>query len=142
MREIKHIVIHCTAGSATQTTDSIKSYWKSQGWKKVGYHWLISSVGFAEKLSNDDQTTNGVKGYNANAIHLCYKGGLDGKDTRTADQKKTLSKLVADYKKLYPKAEVLGHRDLSPDLDKDGVVEKHEWVKLCPCFDAKTEYKN
>jgi N-acetylmuramoyl-L-alanine amidase len=35
---------------------------------------------------------------------------------------------------------VVGHRDLSPDLDHDGVVEPHEWVKQCPCFDAIPEY--
>jgi N-acetyl-anhydromuramyl-L-alanine amidase AmpD len=35
---------------------------------------------------------------------------------------------------------VLGHRDLSPDRDHDGVVEPFEWVKVCPCFDAAPEY--
>jgi hypothetical protein len=35
---------------------------------------------------------------------------------------------------------VLGHRDLSPDKDKDGQVEPHEWVKMCPCFNAAPEY--
>jgi N-acetyl-anhydromuramyl-L-alanine amidase AmpD len=39
------------------------------------------------------------------------------------------------------KVRIVGHRDLSPDLDKDGVVEPHEWVKLCPCFNAEPEYK-
>ena len=37
----------------------------------------------------------------------------------------------------YPKATVLGHRDLSPDRDGDGIVEPHEWRKACPCFDAR-----
>jgi N-acetylmuramoyl-L-alanine amidase len=35
---------------------------------------------------------------------------------------------------------ITGHRDLSPDIDKDGVVEPNEWVKQCPCFNAETEY--
>ncbi len=38
--------------------------------------------------------------------------------------------------KKYPNAIILGHRDLSPDLDKDGVVEPNEWMKQCPCFNA------
>jgi N-acetyl-anhydromuramyl-L-alanine amidase AmpD len=46
---------------------------------------------------------------------------------------------VNDLKMQFPKAVVLGHRDLSPDKDGDGVVEKHEWVKACPCFDVKTQ---
>ena len=44
--------------------------------------------------------------------------------------------LVDEYLIKYPNAEVLGHRDLSPDLDKDGIVEPYEWVKSCPCFDV------
>ena len=26
--------------------------------------------------------------------------------------------------------------------DGDGIVEPHEWTKMCPCFDAKEEYKD
>lgn len=33
--------------------------------------------------------------------------------------------------------QVVGHRDLSPDLDGDGTVEPEEWTKACPCFDVK-----
>ena len=36
--------------------------------------------------------------------------------------------------------EVLGHRDTSPDLDGDGIVEPEEWTKMCPCFDVRSEY--
>ena len=43
-------------------------------------------------------------------------------------------------KKKYPKAVIQGHRDFSPDLNKDGKITPNEWIKLCPCFDAKTEY--
>lgn len=45
-------------------------------------------------------------------------------------------------KKKYPKAVIQGHRDFSPDLNKDGKITPNEWIKLCPCFDAKTEYAN
>jgi N-acetylmuramoyl-L-alanine amidase len=44
---------------------------------------------------------------------------------------------------MYPDIkEVLGHRDTSPDLDGDGIVEPNEWIKMCPCFDAVEEYKD
>ena len=33
--------------------------------------------------------------------------------------------------------QVLGHRDTSPDLNGDGVIEPYEYVKACPCFDVK-----
>ena len=32
---------------------------------------------------------------------------------------------------------MLGHRDTSPDLNGDGVIEPYEYVKVCPCFDVK-----
>ena len=50
--------------------------------------------------------------------------------------------MLRSLKTCYPKAIILGHRDLSPDLDNDGIIEEFEWIKVCPLFDAKTEYKN
>lgn len=35
---------------------------------------------------------------------------------------------------------IVGHRDLSPDLNKNGKIEEREWVKVCPTFDAIEEY--
>lgn len=143
MRDIKHIVIHCTAGSAQQKTSDIINYWKYKlGWKSYGYHWIVNEDGTCERLTQDESPSNGVKGYNANAIHLCYKGGWNGTDTRTDKQKEALLNLVRRYVKQYPKALVCGHRDLSPDLNGDGKITPNEWVKLCPCFDASREYSN
>lgn len=36
---------------------------------------------------------------------------------------------------------VVGHRDISPDLNHNGIVDPWERIKACPCFDAKVEYK-
>ena len=141
MRTITHIVLHCTAGRAQQKTSDIIKYWSlTLGWKTYGYHWLISEDGSAEHLTPDDEVCNGVKGYNANAIHICYKGGWDGTDTRTDAQKKKMLELVTNYKTRFPQAKIVGHRDLSPDLNHDGKITPNEWVKLCPCFSAKEEY--
>ena len=143
MRAIKYIVVHCTAGKSDQTTQSIKQYWANVlGWKTYGYHHLIGANGTIEDLVPHENPTNGVKGYNSNSIHICYKGGWNGKDTRTEMQKTSMLQLLIRLKKLYPSAVICGHRDFSPDLDGDGIIEPHEWVKLCPCFDAKVEYRN
>jgi N-acetyl-anhydromuramyl-L-alanine amidase AmpD len=76
---------------------------------------------------------------------VVYVGGLDKdgkpKDTRTPEQKLALGKVVKELRQRYPKAEILGHRDLSPDKDHDGVVEPSEWMKACPSFDVKSEIK-
>lgn len=141
MREIKYIVVHCTAAKSDQTTQSIKQYWANVlGWKTYGYHYLIAADGTVENLVDESKPANGVKGYNANSIHVCYKGGFGGKDTRTFYQKTEMISLIKALKRKYPNAVVKGHRDFSPDLNGDGKITPNEWVKLCPCFDAQTEY--
>jgi N-acetylmuramoyl-L-alanine amidase len=142
MREIKFIILHCTAGSAQHKTSDIIAYWKQKlGWSRYGYHKLVDADGKVEHLTTDAEITNGVKGYNQHSIHICYKGGWNGTDTRTDAQKNTLRNLVIQYKKKYPKAKVVGHRDCSPDLNGDGKITPNEFVKKCPCFDAMEEYK-
>lgn len=141
MREIKYIILHCTGGSPTQSTDAIRKGWKAKGWKNVGYHQLVSADGTIERLAEDNKVTNGVAGFNANAIHICYKGGWNsktkkGEDTRTDEQKFALKTLVKAYREKYPLAKIKGHRDFSPDKDKDGLVEKFEWIKVCPSFEV------
>ncbi len=37
---------------------------------------------------------------------------------------------------------ILGHRDLTPDLDNNGKIEPREWVKFCPCFGALLDYED
>jgi hypothetical protein len=46
-----------------------------------------------------------------------------------------------DLRKLYPYAKIQGHRDFSPDRNGNGTIEPEEWIKACPSFDAKTEYR-
>jgi N-acetyl-anhydromuramyl-L-alanine amidase AmpD len=69
-------------------------------------------------------------------------GGVDHRgnpeNNFTQDQFESLTILLDMLERAYPMAKTLGHRDLSPDLDGDGIVEKHEWVKECPCFDVYT----
>ena len=85
MRKIDWFVVHCTAGPQDQKTTDIKHYWaKVLGWKSYGYHYLINKDGSVENITDISKPTNGVKGFNANSIHVCYKGGMNGKDTRTS----------------------------------------------------------
>lgn len=143
MRTINYIVIHCTAGKAQESIETLKDYFKRVlGWKNYGYHVVVNEDGTWDRLTDDEQIANGVKGHNHDSIHISWKGGDTLNDTRTNAQKKTLRELVVGYKKKYPAAKVLGHRDLSPDLNRDGKITPNEWVKICPCFDAGAEYAN
>jgi len=84
-----------------------------------------------------------AKGYNRSSIGICYEGGLDKngkpKDTRTPEQRAALRLLVNELLARFPGCKVCGHRDLSPDLNRNGRIEPHEWTKQCPCFDVATE---
>lgn len=68
-------------------------------------------------------------------------GGVGGPDKYdpgqyTRAQWASLKQLVVELLDKYPDARVCGHRDLSPDLNGDGVVTPAEWIKLCPSFDV------
>lgn len=147
MRNIKYIAVHCTGTQQSATVESIRKYWKEQlKWNSPGYHYLVKPCGQIVELQTEDQPSNGVAGYNGVTVNVCYIGGLDktGKvaDTRTANQKAAMLFLLEQLKERYPKATIQGHRDFSPDRNGNRVIEKCEWIKDCPCFDAKTEYKN
>ena len=97
-------------------------------------------------MLDDSKVSNGVKGYNSTSVNVAYVGGIDAKgkavDNRTAAQKKALVDLLKILRKRYPKAKILGHRDISPDQNGNGRVDQWERIKECPCFDAITEYKD
>lgn len=156
MNKIDAIVVHCSATLAGQDIgkSEINQMHVARGFNCIGYNFVVRIDGTVEtgrSLHIDGAHCNskGFSGvsYNKHSIGICYVGGLDksGKaaDTRTDAQKKALRKLIAKLVKEYPDIkEILGHRDTSPDLDGDGIVEPNEWIKMCPCFDAATEYKD
>lgn len=140
----KAIVIHCTATLAHQDfrRADIAAMHKRRGFSDIGYHYLIDLNGRVE-VGRTPNTSVGahVEGFNTSTLGVAYVGGLrsaDAKptDTRTQMQRDSMLGLCQELLKQFPKAVILGHRDLSPDKDNDGVVEPNEWMKSCPCFDA------
>ena len=141
MRKIKYIAVHCTAGSPKSTVRDLELEFKRKGWKAPGYHYVITADGKIHQLLDTEKVSNGVKGYNSVTVNIAYTDGMDGVDNRTDEQKKSLIILLKLLRKRYPDAVIQGHRDFSPDLNGNGKIEKSEWIKMCPSFDAKTEYK-
>ena len=144
MRNIKYIAVHCTASHQSMTIEGLKQEFMRKGWVNPGYHYVVSPDGKITQLLDEDKVSNGVKGFNSVSINVAYIGGIDsnGKpiDNRTDAQKASLRSLLKMLHKKYPTAVIQGHRDFSPDLNKDGKITPNEWMKACPCFDAKTEY--
>ena len=130
MRTVTLIIVHCSAnkaGSALRLAD-IDRYHRSLGWKGCGYHFVIPTDGTVEKGRPVERVGSHCRNHNRHSIGVCYIGGLasDGKtpaDTRTPQQRAALRKLLEQLHREYPKALIVGHRDLNPR-------------KACPCFDA------
>lgn len=139
-RELKYLVIHCTATPAGRevTGEEIKDWHMSEppegrGWSKVGYSDLIHLDGTITNLTpfNQDgrveywELTYGSSGINSVSRHIVYAGGIseegyNAKDTRTSEQKKTLDAYVNYMVRRHPDILIAGHNQF-----KD---------KACPSF--------
>lgn len=131
MRNIKYIVIHCTATQPEATLESIQRYWKEvRNWNIPGYHYIIKTDGTIVKLVDESKNSNGVYLHNSECINISYIGGIDKagkpKDTRTKKQERAMFNKIVEIMERYPQAKVLGHRDF-PDVKK-----------ACPSFDVRT----
>ena len=140
-----YIVIHCSATREDRefTENQVNESHVARGFGKWGYHYYIRKEGRVVKMRAENEI--GAHD-NRCSIGICYECGLDrngkAKDTRTNAQKKAMRELVADICKRYEIVDVLGHRDTSPDKDGNGIVERWEWLKECPCFEVKDEFVN
>lgn len=145
-REVNLIVVHCSATRVDRdiTARDIDSFHRVCGFSSWGYHYYVRKDGSIEKMRDESEPGAHAYGHNRDSIGLCYEGGLDvnGRpaDTRTAAQKRTLVALLRSLRADYPGVRIVGHRDLSPDVNGNGRVDKWERTKECPCFDAVEEY--
>lgn len=152
-QNIDAIVIHCTASKAGQDLRAadIDKQHQERGFAMIGYNFVVDLDGTVEDgrpLTRDGAHCNTAglsgKSYNKHSIGIVYVGGLDENgnpaDTRTPEQKQALADLVYRLINEYPIVEVIGHRDASPDKNKNGVIEKNEWIKQCPCFSVRDEF--
>lgn len=134
MRPINEIIIHCTGTvpSTGTTVEAVRKYHKEHnGWKDIGYHYLIYLDGSIHQGRPIDQVGAHCKGHNTGTIGICYVGGVDAKnnpkDTRTEAQVFALRKLVNALKTTFPTIKkVSGHNQYSS--------------KPCPCFDVRKEF--
>lgn len=144
MRKIDMIIIHCSATKAGVDIGAaeIDRWHRERGYAGIGYHYVIRLDGRVEQGREVTHAGAHCRGWNEQSIGICYVGGLDGEghpaDTRTEAQKEALKRLIEQLRQDYPIDRVVGHRDLSPDLNRNGVIEPSEFVKACPCFDVKT----
>ena len=146
MRTITLIILHCSATKTTQryTFRQCKADHLKRGWKDIGYHYYITRDGQVHEGRPVWKIGAHCKDHNKHSIGICYEGGLDAFgepcDTRTRAQRLSMRSLLERLTEQYPSAIIMGHRDLSPDMDGDGRINPDEWQKQCPCFDALLDY--
>ena len=136
MRYIDKLIVHCTATPQFKDFDveDVRDWHvKGNGWSDVGYHWLVKLDGTVQEGRPIERIGSHVRGQNKSSIGIAYVGGMDKDmnqwiDTRTPEQKDAIFNLLMDLKFQFPDAVVYGHNDFT---DK----------KVCPCFNAKEEYK-
>ena len=135
MRTITLIIVHCSAVRPDQTSSAAQiDTWhrKDNHWKLgIGYHYVVRRDGEIESGRPEWMVGAHCQNHNSHSIGVCYEGGLDIRgqpaDTRTEAQKEALRRLLKELKERYPRAIIVGHRNLNP-------------LKACPCFDAVKEY--
>lgn len=49
---------------------------------------------------------------------------------------------VIDFHRRFPDVKIIGHRDLSPDLNGNGIIEPFEFMKACPSFEVSEWLKS
>lgn len=134
-RNIKELIVHCSATPEGKdfTVSQIREWHLQRGFSDIGYHYVVYRDGSIHIGRDESIIGAHCTGHNTNSIGVCYIGGVatDGKtpkDTRTAEQKQSLVKLLKELKTKYPQASIHGHRDFSS--------------KACPSFDATKEYSS
>ena len=125
-----YIVIHCAATKASMDiglTEIRKWHVQDNGWRDVGYHYIIRRNGEVELGRSIRDTGAHAAGYNHKSVSVCMVGGMaedsSAENNFTAQQWTALLDLVKQLKSNYPDADVIGHNEISE--------------KECPSFDVQ-----
>lgn len=129
--DIKYLVLHCSASRCNQdySVELLRRDHKARGFYGIGYNFYIRKDGKKTQHRMLLEVGAHCIPYNRCSIGICYEGGLDedGKpaNTLTKEQEERITDLLINLHKLFPKAKIVGHRDLPGASPKE-----------CPCFDA------
>lgn len=162
-RAIDLIVVHCSAtpsgmrlgagrGNTPTAASVIDSWHQARGFRRsaearnrwhwrlpsIGYHYVVDLDGYVWEGRHLDEIGAHAAGHNARSVGICLVGGREPDALYTHAQWESLRELVQRLQRLIGPLRICGHRDLSPDADGDGEVERHEWLKTCPGFDVTT----
>ena len=132
---VSYLIIHCSATREDRdyTPEQLKHDHLQRGFIDVGYHFYIRKDGSVTQHRRLNEVGAHCRPFNRCSIGICYEGGLDTngkpKDTRTLKQRASLSGLLLDLHRQFPKAVIRGHNEMPGATPKE-----------CPNFRASTEF--
>ena len=134
---VREIILHCAAtrpdwmaGRPLQDQIAEIRRWHVQinGWKDVGYHWLIGRDGSVLPGRPETEIGAHVRGRNSGTLGVCLLGGYESaasdrfRDHYTPAQGAALERLLREISARTPVARVSGHNDYA--------------AKACPGFNV------
>lgn len=148
--KMKWITVHCSAtkADANYTVDKLRhDHVVVNGWSNIGYHRYITRDGVVHRCRPVWETGAHVRNHNKDNIGICLEGGLSStgkpENNFTEAQFAALRHEIIDLISVYGVPNPpLGHRDWSPDLNGDGIIQANERIKECPCFDVREWWKS
>ena len=105
-----YIVLH-HAAAVKASPDDVHKWHLNNGWSGIGYHIYITKTGEAYHGRPLDTIGSHAYGYNSESIGVCFEGNFET-ETMPAVQKLKGIEVMAELKAMYPKAKVVGHRNL------------------------------
>ena len=135
-REVKLLVVHCSATRCNKnfSVEALRRCHLARGFASIGYHFYITRDGEVHICRPVHQIGAHATGWNDKSIGICYEGGLDAEghpaDTLTPEQFEQLEQLLSRLLKLFPKAQLRGHRDMPGSVPK-----------ACPCLDCQSVFR-
>ena len=118
--KIEFLIVHCSDTNKDFTVEQIHEMHLSFGWDGIGYHKVIDHHGVVYNGRPEYWIGAHVKGFNKKSLGVC----LIGKKNFSKKQLTSLKNLLKQWKKNYPKAKVVGHKDVT------------QTSKTCPNFDV------
>ena len=125
---IKLLIVHCSDTNDNEDISAIDIHnmHLGFGWDGIGYHKIILKSGKIENGRPEYWIGAHVKGKNDISLGVC----LIGRDKFTNKQFNSLEKILKKWKRKYPKASIIGHRDTG------------NTKKTCPNFNVIDWAKN
>lgn len=104
---VKLIVIHCSDTPNNQNISAIDIHKMHLGfgWDGIGYHKIICRDGTIQEGRPEYWVGAHTKGKNNESLGVC----LIGRSNFTEAQNHALEKILKEWKKKYPQAEIKGH---------------------------------